>query len=236
LLVPLLVHELGHSLAMKIKKVPASLPYLLPAPPLQLGFLGTFGAVINMRWLPATLKDLAFIALAGPVSGFLVALPIAYLGIAQSAVVRAEEVTSGIEIPIVPLIFLVLLSTKLEVPNGFVVVLSPLAFATMIVFFVTFLNLIPVGMLDGGHVVRVLLGERLHKYVGLFIIALVALTVPLVPILSIYLLVLILIYTLSRGRHPGSSYNLEIRSHTMRVAIALVYVLLLVLTFPIPIL
>ncbi|MEM1873244.1 MAG: site-2 protease family protein [Acidilobaceae archaeon] len=234
LLVPLLVHELGHLLAMRARSVPSSLPYLLPAPPLQLGFLGTFGAVVNMRWLPATLEDLAFIALAGPLAGLLVALPLAYIGVAQSTVLQPGEVVEGAEIPAVPLVFLLLLAT-LDVPEGSVIVLSPMAFATMIFLFVTFLNLIPVGMLDGGHVVRALLGERLHRYVGLTVIGLVALIAIAYPIFFVYLLVLILLYTLSRGRHPGSSYGIEIESHYSRVIVALVYATLLILTLPVPI-
>lgn len=232
LLTPLLIHESGHWLAMRRYRVPRSLPYLIPAPPLQLGFLGTLGAVINMKWIPATADELAIIGVSGPLAGFLVALPVALVGLKTSALVPASLVPPSSTIPFVPMIMNVLM-VFLHAPTGYVVEMSPLAFAAYIVFFVTFLNLIPVGQLDGGHVLRAALGERGHMVISFILVAALLALGLYVPTLGLFGLIALALLFLTRGRHPGPALE-ESRLSKSGVVAVIIYGVLLALTLPIP--
>lgn len=232
LLVPLLIHELGHWAALRRYKTPASLPYLLPAPPLQAGFLGTFGAVINLRWLPPSDRGLAVSAIAGPLAGFLAALPFAVWGIRASYVMPAAAVHGAI--PLVPLIF-VLIPPPRPVGAHEVLVLSPMGFASFIVFFVTFLNLIPVAMLDGGHVVRALLGYKGHKVVSNLALLALILSAVRWPMLGIFALIAAFFHFRLREGHPGSAMGIRSPGDPVLMLVAVVYAILLILTLPIPV-
>ncbi|MEN2999846.1 MAG: site-2 protease family protein [Acidilobaceae archaeon] len=231
LLVPLLLHELGHWSLMRLYSTPSSLPYLVPAPPLQLGFLGTFGAVINLRWLPPSADALSLMAIAGPLAGYLAVLPLAIYGLSTS-VPTAELPEGTISINLVPLSFVLIYS--LFYSGGEYVLLSSLAFASYVVFFVTFLNLIPVAMLDGGHVVRGVAGARAHWFVSrAFIVGLVVLSI-LNPNFFLFALLALLLFFLSGGRHPGPALMIE-GSGRVSLVVALLYGTLFVLTLPLPV-
>ncbi|MCS7107475.1 MAG: site-2 protease family protein [Acidilobaceae archaeon] len=231
LLVPLLLHELGHWSLMRLYSTPSSLPYLVPAPPLQLGFLGTFGAVINLRWLPPSADALSLMAIAGPLAGYLAALPLAIYGLSTS-VPAAELPEDTISLNLIPLSFVLIYS--LFYSEGGYVLLSSLAFASYVVFFVTFLNLIPVAMLDGGHVVRGVAGARAHWFVSrAFIVGLVVLAI-LNPNFMLFALLALLLFFLSGGRHPGPALMIE-GSGKVSFVVALLYGILFVLTIPLPV-
>ena len=231
LLGPLAIHEAGHWVFMRRYGVPSSIPYFIPAPPLQLGFLGTFGAVINMRWLPARLRQLAVIGIAGPVAGFLAAIPVAYYGILNSVVVPATE--AGAPLQLIPLALL-FFPPPLEPGPGEVLIVSPMAFSAYIVFIVTFLNLMPVAMLDGGHIVRAAGGWRLHRLVsnglvvGLLAASLVSGQFAVFAILALF------IYLLTRGEHPGAVIE-EVGPDPVIAATTIAFSILLVLTLPVPV-
>lgn len=231
LLGPLAIHEAGHWVFMRRYNVPSSIPYFIPAPPLQLGFLGTFGAVINMRWLPARLRQLAVIGIAGPIAGFLAAIPVAYYGMMNSVIVPATQ--SGAPLQLIPMVFL-LFPPPSEPGPGQVLLVSPMAFSAYIVFIVTFLNLMPVAMLDGGHIVRAAGGWRLHRLVSTGLVA-GLLTASLVSGQFIVFATLALfIYLLTRGRHPGAVIE-EAGPDPVIAAVTIVFAILLVLTLPIPV-
>jgi len=203
LLTPLLAHELGHWSVMRVYRTPASLPYLIPAPPIQLGFLGTFGAVINLRWLPPSASSLTLMAIMGPLVGYIVALPLAIYGL-RSSIATSTPPEGTVPLPLVPLSLLLLVLT-LDIPSGYTLIFSPLAFASYVVFFVTFLNLVPIAMLDGGHIIRGVGGARLHSLISkAFILSLLVASI-LFPQLLLFAVVALAIYILSGGRHPGSS-------------------------------
>jgi membrane-associated protease RseP (regulator of RpoE activity) len=232
LLVPLVVHELGHWSVMRFYRTPASLPYLIPAPPLQLGLLGTFGAVINLRWLPPSASSLTLMAVMGPLTGYLIALPLAVYGL-KSSYITAVAPEGTIPLPMVPLSLLLLLMT-MDVPSGHYIIFSPLAFASYVVFFVTFLNLIPVAMLDGGHIVRGVAGASAHTLVSrIFIVALVLLSIPY-PQLLLFAILALVLYLITGGRHPGPSMGVENPTNII-TASSIIYGVLLALTIPIPI-
>jgi membrane-associated protease RseP (regulator of RpoE activity) len=232
LLAPLLAHELGHWSVMRAYKTPSSLPYLIPAPPLQLGFLGTFGAVINLKWLPPTANSLTLMAIMGPLVGYVVALPLAIYGLSNS-LVTTEIPEGSIPLPMIP-VSVILLAMAIRVPEGHMIIFSPLAFASYVVFFVTFLNLVPVAMLDGGHIVRGVAGARAHLLVSrLFIVTLIILSI-LFPQLILFAILALILYFMTGGRHPGPSMSIESTAHTI-TASSIIYGILLVLTIPIPI-
>lgn len=160
LLAILTAHEFGHYIACRRYGVNATLPYFIPAPPLFLA--GTFGAFIKIKSPIPTRHALFDIGVAGPLAGFVVALPIAFIGILtlQPAPPLTGE---GIIFndPLLLRIFALVGGVDLttSAPN-------PLYFAGWIGLLVTSLNLMPVGQLDGGHATYSLFGARVHHWVG----------------------------------------------------------------------
>lgn len=155
----LLVHEMGHYLMCRRYRVPSTLPYFIPLPP-QVSFLGTLGAVIRMRLRTGERRVLYDIGIAGPLAGFVVAVPVTLIGLGMSQVSGAPSATSGVMLG--ESILFRLLERLVLGPLGAndVVMLHPVALAGWTGLFVTGLNLIPIGMLDGGHVSYGLLGSR----------------------------------------------------------------------------
>ncbi len=237
LLGPLVVHESGHLAAAKRGRVPVSLPLFLPAPPPSLGGIGTFGAVINMRGLARDRESLAILGLMGPLMGFLAALPLAWIGLTLSPVLPATRVGGGAGVGFTPLILL-LLAAMLGAPSNSVVVLHPLALASFIVFLVTFLNLLPIGQLDGAHVVYGVFGERVYMATGYVVLTASILTSFLVPQLVIIALFSVLAYMLNlfiaKGRHPGVLNPYKPMPAWKAGLIVACYLALLVLTLPVP--
>jgi membrane-associated protease RseP (regulator of RpoE activity) len=157
----LLAHEFGHYIAARIHKVDASLPYFLPLP--LLSPFGTMGAVIRMRSIP-TRRALLDIGAAGPLAGLTLAIPIYAWGVAHSEVVSLDSLAGGsVELGNSLLLRLLDHLFAAPVPDGMDIVLSPVAFAGWGGMFVTMINLIPVGQLDGGHVAYALFGPRQNR-------------------------------------------------------------------------
>jgi membrane-associated protease RseP (regulator of RpoE activity) len=157
-------HEFGHYCMARHHGVPVTLPYFIPAPSL----IGTFGAFIRIKGSVPNRGALFNIGVAGPLAGFVVALPAIGLGLALSEVKLATEI-NGIGLGS-SLLFNGLVRLLLGVtPQAYDVVLHPMAFAGWIGFLVTALNLIPASQLDGGHIVYALFG-RWHRPVTLLCI------------------------------------------------------------------
>ncbi len=154
----LLAHELGHYFAGKAYGIDVSYPYFIPAPNL----FGTFGAFIRIRSPITTRRALFDVGLAGPVVGFLVALPAMAYGMATSKIVigaedRAELVFGH---PLLERFFAWVFHPNVNVSW---VLLNPVAHAAWVGLFVTALNLLPVWQLDGGHVMFSLISEWHRK-------------------------------------------------------------------------
>lgn len=160
LLTILTAHELGHYVACRRYGVRATLPFFIPAPPLFLA--GTFGAFIKIKSPIPSRRALFDIGLAGPLAGFVIAVPVAVMGIMQ-----AEPSVSSSDYGIVfhdPLLFRLIAKMlghplDLHAPN-------PYYMAAWIGLLVTALNLMPVGQLDGGHGTFAVLGQRAHWIIG----------------------------------------------------------------------
>jgi membrane-associated protease RseP (regulator of RpoE activity) len=193
----LFCHEMGHKLVSIRRGIDASLPFFIPMPPL-FGFgIGTMGAVILTR-TPAPNRDALFdLGASGPLAGFIVAIPILVYGIAHSVIVSPAAVAaSSCHFTSIPTPRLVdLMQAWLLHPATGEVFLHPMAFAGWVGLLVTGLNLLPAGMLDGGHVTRAVMGPRAHgvlSVVGAGIAAYFG-----------YVLMAALILLLLRRGHPG---------------------------------
>ena len=152
-------HELGHYFACRYYDVDASLPFFLPVPPPML--TGTLGAFIRIRQPIPSKRMLFDIGIAGPIAGFLVAVPALFIGVAMSHVVRLPENTGGMLELGEPLLFKlaswVWWGTQ---PDGYSLNMHPMAFAAWFGLLATALNLFPIGQLDGGHISYAVLGPR----------------------------------------------------------------------------
>ena len=233
LLLPLIIHELGHWSVMRRYNVPSSIPYLIPAPPLQMGFLGTLGAVINLRWLPPSRDSLALMAVMGPLAGFIASIPFTIIGIKASILEPSSAVPGAAQLNLAPAAFIILASIYAPEGGG-VLLLSPLAYASYVVLLVTFLNLIPVAMLDGGHIIRSAVGERTHRAISQASILVLLIASMFYPAFFMFALLAMVIYFLARGRHPGPAMD-EGGMGPLGVFSIIVYGVLLALTVPIPV-
>jgi membrane-associated protease RseP (regulator of RpoE activity) len=155
LLAILFAHEMGHYVACKIYGIDVSYPYFIPAPTL----FGTFGAFIRIRSPITTRRALFDIGLAGPVAGFVLALPALAYGVATSKIVPGAEDTAAIVFghPLLVRLFTALFHPHIDVTW---VLLSPVGRAAWVGLFVTALNLLPAWQLDGGHIMFSLASER----------------------------------------------------------------------------
>lgn len=150
------VHEMGHYLMMRHYKTASSLPYFIPA--FGISPFGTFGAAILLRQPLRNRKVLFDVGAAGPLAGFLVAIPILLYGLATSSVIETYGgLVEGNSVFYALAKFLVF---GQFLPNGEIdVLVNQWAWAGWTGLFVTALNLIPLGQLDGGHVIYALFGN-----------------------------------------------------------------------------
>ena len=199
----LLTHEMGHYVACRIYKVPATLPYFIPAP--FISPLGTLGAFIMMRGIPKNKRILFDVGVAGPLAGLVVTIPVLFLGLWLSHLgpvgspaagtsgmlegnsifyLFAKYVMYGRLLPepvtmngLSPTVYWIrYFLTGHPIPfGGMDVQLHSVALAGWAGLLVTALNLVPVGTLDGGHVAYGLFGEKARRIFPIAIGALIAL-------------------------------------------------------------
>jgi len=160
----LVAHEAGHFVAARVHGVKASLPYFvpLPIPP------GTLGAIISMKeGGVAPRRQLLDVGAAGPLAGLVVALPLLVYGVATSRVISLEGVDpTTIQTEGNPLLYLLIkyiVKGRVLPGDGLDLEMNPTCQAAWFGIFVTFLNLLPVGQLDGGHVAAAYLGGERHE-------------------------------------------------------------------------
>ncbi|HMF74358.1 MAG TPA: site-2 protease family protein [Bryobacteraceae bacterium] len=174
LLLILLTHELGHYVKCRMLRVDASLPYFLPSPTL----FGTLGAFIRIRSPIYTRRGLFDIGIAGPIAGFIMLAPFLLAGVFLSRPVPPGLPDGSLEGPFVlgaPLILRLFEWLRFGAIDPARILLHPMALAGWVGLLATAMNLIPMGQLDGGHIVYALVGERWHRIVSTSIIGVLVL-------------------------------------------------------------
>jgi len=219
-------HELGHYAVARARRMNASLPMFIPVPPNIFPF-GTMGAVITMRSPVPDRSSLVALGIAGPLAGFLLAIPVAAYGLSHSSPVEPQS-AEGIAFAM-PLAMQLL--AELLIPEaGGGIAPHPLAMAGWIGLFVTSINLIPLGQLDGGHIVRAIAPRRYRSvYFGVF-----ALLVASAVLWPGWLVWAVLAYVLTKLKHPGPLDDVSPLSRRAKV-LAAVAALVMILSFmPVP--
>ncbi|MGH9769332.1 MAG: site-2 protease family protein [Blastocatellia bacterium] len=150
-------HEMGHYIACRWYGVRATLPYFIPAP---FPPIGTFGAFIKIKSPIPSRRALFDIGIAGPLAGFVFAIPAAFIAHYFATPAGQSEFSEGGVTINSPLLFL-FFERILNLPP--LVVLNPVMWAAWVGVFMTALNLLPVGQLDGGHVTYAVFGRRGHR-------------------------------------------------------------------------
>ena len=230
----LLFHEFGHYFMAKRYGVDATLPYFIPFPNL----FGTLGAVIRLKGRIKSKKALFDIGVAGPLAGLVVAIPVLIFGLSLSEVKQIPESafrTEGNSI----LYFVIKNWMFGQIPKGYDVFISPMAFAGWIGCFVTALNLLPVGQLDGGHVIYAIFGDRSKIIAKSFFWVLMVLSVILLMLGYLigvtWFMMWLMIKFIIKVEHPPVE-NEEVELDPFRKKLGFFVIFLFIILFvPIPI-
>ena len=232
LLTVISAHEFGHYFAARFHKVSVTLPYYIPFPFLFLNPFGTMGAVIKMKSRTQSRKSLFDIGVAGPISGWIVAIAILIIGyltlppISYLYSIHPEYATNGIPTTGFTfgsnLVFLafekIFSSPKVFIPPMNEVYHYPFLCVGWFGMLITALNMMPVGQLDGGHISYTMFGDK-HKYVAYVVFGLLVFfgLAGLLPLAGInvtfgstnWLVWAILILTIIKIKHPPIISNAE---------------------------
>ena len=162
-------HELGHIIAAKAHRLKTSWPYFIPGLPV-IG-IPTFGAFIQSKGLTINRSILFDVAIAGPIAGLVITIIVSLYG-AYTAPMLDQEIAEGLFAEQIlveweqgePLLMTASLAVFGKGGPGHEVIMTPVMFAAWIGFLITFLNLLPAWQLDGGHMARTLLGQKIHRY------------------------------------------------------------------------
>ncbi|MEL6322059.1 MAG: site-2 protease family protein [Cyanobacteria bacterium J06626_14] len=166
------VHESAHYIAARRYRIRATLPYFIPVPPAPIFPFGTFGAFIQMRSPVPNRKALFDVGISGPLAGLVVTIPILLWGFAHSATAELTEESSILNFDSFnpTSSFLISILSKIamgsQLTADVAVNLHPVAIAGLLGVVVTALNLMPVGQLDGGHVVHAMFGQKMGAAIG----------------------------------------------------------------------
>ncbi|MSO21092.1 MAG: site-2 protease family protein [Acidobacteria bacterium] len=220
LLAILTAHEFGHYFAAKYWRVPATLPYFIPFPSL----FGTMGAFIKMSPRIPHRRALFDIAAAGPLAGLIVALPVTYIGITLSRIIPKTAVPGNSISLSEPLLFqgLSWLAHGSQA-DSVDMMLHPLAFAGWAGLFVTALNLLPIGQLDGGHISHSLFGARsravaMSMFAGLLAYSVWDFTPTWIP-----LMILLLVFGVKHPRQIDDGLPLGWPRTSLGVLLAVIF-------------
>ena len=220
-------HEMGHYLACVYYRVNASLPFFLPVPPPFIA--GTMGAFIKIRAPIRTKRQLFDIGIAGPIAGFVVAVPVLLLGLAMSTIVPEPKNVQVMEFAD-PLLFKLANWMVLgPIRDGYMVNAHPLVFAAWFGCLATSLNLFPIGQLDGGHISYAVLGRRSTRVTYAALAIAVALTFVSVSWLAWTVLIAVMLYAFGPN-HPRTADE-DVPIDRGRVALAVAAVVILAVTF-----
>ena len=219
------VHELGHKIACMRHHLKSTPPYFIPGPPMIGGSLGA----VMIQETPILNRDQLFdVGLLGPLLGFVASIIVTLLGFSLSYVIPIDVAQSLSEqgltspLPVEPLLF-TLIGTRiatlfLQLGPDQAILMHPVAFAGWVGMLITFLNALPVGQLDGGHVVRAALGPRKHRIASMIAIAIMVIT----GFIMMALLALIILMT---RPHPGPLDDVSSLSRSRKALFPLLLVI-----------
>jgi membrane-associated protease RseP (regulator of RpoE activity) len=222
-------HEMGHYFACRYYGVDVTPPFFLPSPPILPLATGTFGAFIRIRQRIPSRVALFDIGLAGPIAGFIVVVPVLFLGMALSVTEQLPSDFRGVELG-EPLLFrLAEWVVWGTLPQGMEINIHPMVFAAWFGMLATALNLFPAGQLDGGHVAYAVLGRRSTQLTLATVIAAVGLTVYSTGWL-VWTILLLLMIVFIGPEHPPTLDD-EVPLGRGRLILAIVSVVMLILCF-----
>ncbi len=228
ILVILGLHELGHYFAARRYGLDVSLPYFIPFPTI----LGTLGAFIKIRSPIHNRRMLIEVGAAGPIAGLLASIPAVVYGLSLSTFQEiAPEEIEGLSLGSSFLFSALERVVVGPTPEGQELFLHPIAFAGWAGFFVTALNLLPIGQLDGGHISYALFGSLQKRISQVVFVVLI----PLGFLWPGWLMLITLIIILIKIPHPPVVYE-EVPLDRSRIVLGWITILVFLLTFiPLPI-
>jgi membrane-associated protease RseP (regulator of RpoE activity) len=219
----LLAHEMGHYTMSRRYGIPTTLPYFIPFP---LSPFGTFGAIIKMKGIIINKKALFDIGVAGPLSSFILSVPCLFFGMKLSTIAPVSGNLHEFRLGEPLLLKLIQRLTIGVLPPDQDVLLHPLGYAGWVGLFVTALNLLPVGQLDGGHVIYAVFGQKSRWAFAGSMLALVLLALFYNPG-WLALVVLLLIFGM---RHP-QPFDTETPLDRPRKVLACLMLVVFILSF-----
>lgn len=223
----LTVHEFGHFFAARWHRMSTTLPYFIPIP---VG-IGTMGAMIALKSPMVHRRTVFDVGVAGPLAGFLVALPIFYYGLTLSTVDALSSHTGllieeGRSLLYMGLVWLV----KGPIPTGYAIFLHPIAWAGWFGLFITALNLVPIGQLDGGHIAYAMFGPAHSKLARAVFLGILF----MIFFWGHYLVFAALLYFIVRLTHPPA-VDETVELDAWRYGLGWFMLVLFILTFvPVP--
>jgi membrane-associated protease RseP (regulator of RpoE activity) len=228
-------HEMGHYIACLRYNILATRPYFLPLPPSGITLTGTLGAFIRVKSRFPDKRALFDVGVAGPIAGFVVAVPLLFAGIAMS---RVELVPPDMPFSLTlgePMLFkLAQWSIWGTIADGYTLNMHPMAFGAWFGLIATALNLFPVSQLDGGHISYAVFGPRSVRITYAMIATAIGLTIFSWSWLVWTALMLLMMFLV--GPHHPPTLNDEVPLSKGRLIVAALAVVILILCFtPAPI-
>lgn len=224
----LLAHEMGHYLMCRQYGVPATLPFFIPMP--KINPFGTMGAIIQMKGAIPNRKALFDIGAAGPIAGLILSIPAIYIGMQHSEMIEASQMDGYGLVLGESLMFKAIAYLAVgRVPENYDTILHPLAYAGWAGLFVTSLNLLPIGQLDGGHIMYSLLGKKSNKTNLAFLVILASMIVYFPGWAVLFGLLLIF-----GRRHPAPVNDVTPLDVKRRILGILVFIIFLMSFTPVP--
>jgi len=221
-------HEMGHYLMCRKYGVKATLPFFIPFP--YLNPFGTMGAFIQIKSVIPHKKALFDIGAAGPLAGFIITLLLIYFGMGLSEIVPTSEISPGGFYLGESVLFKYISYLSIGgLDEGFDVSLHPLAYAGWVGLFVTALNLIPIGQLDGGHIFYSMFGRITKRTNVIFLSGFGILTI----IYPGWILLFFLLLFFGR-RHPAPLDNITPLDGNRRLLGFFIFIIFLISFTPVP--
>lgn len=232
-------HEMGHKYASYRNGVDATWPYFIPMP---FFIMGTMGALIKSRSPMPNNNSMIQLGASGPLCGFLVAVPLYIIGLKLSYVVPQAPPVPGEGFLVhfgQSLLTAFLGETLVHIPEGHNLMLHPVGIAAWAALLVTSVNLIPVGQLDGGHIARAILGERIHRMASYGLIAgMMVIGFPYYNPFFVwegwFVWALVLYFVIMRAGSGGSMNELEPISGYSKVLALIAFIVFFLTVIPIP--